>query len=76
MSTFSLADISTENNDDRGKLITIHSQGGIGKTTLGAEACVATNGLMILGEDGLSPYGLSAIASYGWLGHELPPRWR
>jgi len=61
MGKFSLANITTDNNSSRGKLITVHSQGGIGKTTLGAEFCTKENGLMILGEDGLSPLGFEGV---------------
>lgn len=39
----------------------IHGVGGVGKTTFGAKACMADNGLMILGEDGLSPLGMEKI---------------
>jgi len=56
MADFSLTSV-TKTNKQTPDRITVHSLGGIGKTTFGIEACAANNGIFILGEDGLDKLG-------------------
>jgi len=57
---FSLKSL-TKTNAERGTCIVIYSEQGLGKTTLGADMAKDTNGVFILGEDGLSPLQLDDV---------------
>lgn len=56
MGKFSLASLTKENTK-KGRGIVVHGTGGVGKSTLAVDACLAENGIMILGEDGISEMG-------------------
>lgn len=61
---FDLANLSTKLKA-RGLCNVFHGMGGTGKTTLLAEACLDKNGVMILGEEGLSTLGIEGVVTTG-----------
>jgi hypothetical protein len=61
MGKLSLASLTKTNNTSRGYCCTIQGIGGLGKTTLGAEACLEQEGIMVLSEDGLSRLDLGEV---------------
>jgi hypothetical protein len=55
----------TTENEKRADCIVIHAIGGVGKTSLLAEAVKTEGGIFLrVGEDGLSPLGLSDVPRY------------
>jgi hypothetical protein len=57
---FSLSALTKE-NAVRGMCTVIHGSGGVGKTTIAAQVAEKHDGVIVLGEDGLSPLGFEDI---------------
>lgn len=57
---FDLSKVNS-NNSNKAHCTIVHTPGGVGKTTFGAQACLDQGGIMLLGEDGLSPLQLKNV---------------
>jgi hypothetical protein len=58
----------------RGRHLVVHAIGGVGKTTMAINAAKANNGFMIItGEDGVSPLGITPLPSNVMIGCNLQP---